>query len=325
VAVEHVSVTQMQSCTAGVSGASGSSSVNGLRIAGIPVPVLAGASLNETVAGVGVRTNQLSGSTRRALVLVLAGTEYVLGEASASGEACAVAQAGGEAGTGSGAGIGTGGGRGTDTEGVVLGGTAGARHAASRLALECQRHPITLIDVLMRGKHVAILGAAEERLIGRRVAITLLANHRLVASAVVGSDGLFAASAPLPSRRLRFTNRASYQASIGAARSQSLKLTRRMTFESIASRAGVLSIHGRVSLPLAQPVAPVLIRRRLSCTSSVIVKRIKPSRNGSFTATLPAPPGMPAAVYLASSRVRQTARRRATYPTFTLPRVVVLQ
>lgn len=260
-------------------------------------------------------------------MLVVAGVEYVLGEASASGEACSVPPTGGggEAGTGSGTGTGTGTGTGSGTESGVLGGTAGARHAASRLALECQRRPLTLIDVLMRGNHVAVLGAAEERLIGRRVGITLLAGHRLVASAIVGSDGLFAASAPLPARRLRFTNAARYQASIGAARSQSLKLTRRMTFESIAGRAGVLSIHGRVSLPLAQPIATILIRRRLSCSSSVIVKRIKPSRNGTFAATLPVPPGTPAAVYVASSRVRQTARRRATFPTFTLPSVVVLQ
>jgi len=291
VAVEHVSVTQVQSCTAGVSTASGSSSVAGLRIAGM---------------------------------LVLAGIEYVLGEASASGEACSAPSAaggGGEAGMGSGTGTGSGSG----PESGVLGGTAGARHAASRLALECQRRPLTLIDVLMRRNHVAVLGAAEERLIGRRVSITLLAGHRLVARAVVGSDGLFAASTPLPARRLRFTNAARYQASVGAARSQSLKLTRRMTFESIASRAGVLSIHGRVSLPLAQPIAPILIRRRLSCSSSVIVRRIRPSRNGTFAATLPVPPGTPAAVYVASTRVRQTARRRTTYPTFTLPRVVVLQ
>jgi hypothetical protein len=87
----------------------------------------------------------------------------------------------------------------------------------------------------------------------------------------------------------------------------------------------VLSIRGRVALPLAKPVAPVLIRRRLSCSSSVIVKRIRPSRNGTFTATLPALPGTPAAVYLASTRVRQTASRRTSYPTFTLPSVVVLQ
>jgi hypothetical protein len=57
----------------------------------------------------------------------------------------------------------------------------------------------------------------------------------------------------------------------------------------------------------------------------VIVKRIRPSHDGTFTATLPAPPGTPAAVYLASTRVRQTVHRRATYPTFTLPSVVVLR
>jgi hypothetical protein len=126
-------------------------------------------------------------------------------------------------------------------------------------------------------------------------------------------------------RRVRFTNRASYQASIGAERSPSLKLTRRMLVDSIASRAGKVVIHGHVVRPLAQPIATILVQRRVSCSSTVTVKRIKPRRNGTFTVTLAAPPHTQAAVYLATTRVRQTVSNRKTFPTSTLPRVVVIR
>lgn len=155
--------------------------------------------------------------------------------------------------------------------------------------------------------------------------ITFLANHKRAASAVVGSDGFFGTTAALPSRRLRSTNRASYQASIGAVRSQSLKLTRRMLVDSIASRAGKVVIHGRVVRPLARPIATILVQRRISCSSSVTVKRIKPGRNGAFTVTLAGPAHAQAAVYVAVTRVRQKIGSRKTFPTSTLPRVVVLQ
>src|SRR6202030_839736 len=136
-----------------------------------------------------------------------------------SGEACTASPTGGGGGGGGGAAgeVGTGSQAGDGTSGSAggsgLGGTLGARRAASRLALECTRSQLTLIDVLMRRNHVAITGAAEQRLVGRSVAIRLLAGHRLVATTTVGSDGLFTASAALPAVRVRFTNVARYQAS----------------------------------------------------------------------------------------------------------------
>jgi hypothetical protein len=317
ISVGHVSVNQLENCTGGTNTSSGSSSVDGLTVAGIPVSVVGGQSIDQTVAGVRIRTNQLTGSTRQALVLDVSGTTYVLGEATASGDACASLETGGGVPGASGSGLGAGSGG--------IKGTLGARLAASQLALQCPTRKLTLIDVLQRGHRVALLGAADKRLIGRKVTITLLANHKRVASAVVGSDGFFGTTAPLPPRRFRFTNKASYQASIGTQRSPYLKLNRRMLVSSISSSAGKVVIRGRVIKPLARPIATILVQRRLSCSSTVTVKRIKPRGNGTFTVTLVAPRHTQAAVYLATTRVRQTARRRKTYRTSTLPRVVVIQ
>ena len=331
IGVGHVSVNQAQSCISGTNIATGSSRVDGLTVAGTPVSVVGGQSIDQTIAGVRIRTNQLSGSARQALVLDVGTTEYVLGEASASGDACASLPIGSSSGSGAGAGAAGGGslagasGSGLGAGSGVIGGTLSGRLAASQLALQCPQRRLILIDVLQRGTRVALLGAADKSLIGRKVTITFLANHKRVASAVVGSDGFFGTTAALPSRRLRFTNRASYQASIGAERSASLKLTRRMLVDSIVSRAGKVVIHGRVVRPLAQPIATILVRRRVSCSSAVTVKRIKPRRNGTFAVTLVAPPRTQAAVYLAVTRVRQTVRNRKTYPTSTLPRVVVIK
>jgi hypothetical protein len=331
ISVGHVSVNQVESCAGGTNIGSGSSSVDGLNVAGTPVTVVGGQSIDQTIAGVRIRTNQLSGSTRQALVLDLGTTEYVLGEASASGDACASLVSGGGANGGGGSGeTGAGGLAGASGSSLgagsgVIGGTFAGRLTASQLALQCPARKLTLIDVLIRGSHVALLGAADKSLIGRKVTITFLATHKRVATAVVGSDGFFGTTAALPSRRVRFTNRASYQASVGAQRSSSLKLTRRMLVDSIVSRAGKVVIHGHVVRPLAQPIATILVQRRVSCSSTVTVKRIKPSRNGNFSVTLAAPPHAQAAVYLAITRVRQTVRRRKTFPTSTLPRVVVIQ
>jgi Ca2+-binding RTX toxin-like protein len=89
ISVGAVSSTQVRGCVDGRSVASGSSNVDALVIAGIPVPVIAGQSIDIGVAGVRVRTNVVEGDTRRALVLDLLGSQVVLGEATAAGDACA--------------------------------------------------------------------------------------------------------------------------------------------------------------------------------------------------------------------------------------------
>jgi DNA-binding beta-propeller fold protein YncE len=195
---------------------------------------------------------------------------------------------------------------------------------ASQLALQCTRRRLILIDVLQRGNRVELLGAADRSLIGRQVDIIFRAGGTRVATPVIGGDGFFHATAPLPPARFRNTNLARYQARVGAERSLDLKLSRRMIVKSISSRNRVVTIAGRVTRPLAQPIAPITVQRRVSCSRYVTVTRVKPHRDGTFTATLAGPPRDQAAVYRAATFVRKHTASRKLFPTFTLPRVVAL-
>ena len=66
----------------------------GSRSADNPVTIIGGQTIDQTVMGVRIRTNQVSGSTRTGLILDVGPDEYVLGEASAAGDACASLAAG---------------------------------------------------------------------------------------------------------------------------------------------------------------------------------------------------------------------------------------
>ena len=89
IAVGAVAVDQTASCADGTSATTGSSHVDALSVGGTAIPVIAGQTLDLNLGVVRVRTNQLDGDTRRALVLDVAGVQVVLGEARASGDACA--------------------------------------------------------------------------------------------------------------------------------------------------------------------------------------------------------------------------------------------
>jgi Ca2+-binding RTX toxin-like protein len=89
VAVGHVDVSNVVSCKDGKSITTGSSTVDGLTIAGTPVSVVGNQAMDQTIGGVRVRTNQVAGDTRTALVLDVGDVEYVFGEARAAGDACA--------------------------------------------------------------------------------------------------------------------------------------------------------------------------------------------------------------------------------------------
>ena len=89
IAVGAVAADQTASCADGSTTTVGSSHVDALSVGGTAVPVIAGQALDLNLGVVRVRTNQLEGDTRRALVLDVAGTQVVLGEAQAAGDACA--------------------------------------------------------------------------------------------------------------------------------------------------------------------------------------------------------------------------------------------
>jgi hypothetical protein len=200
---------------------------------------------------------------------------------------------------------------------INCGGVAG-------LALECTLRRLVLIDVYEHAGRVRLLGAADRRYIGRRVRIRFMADGKTVARPRVRKDGTFRATAPLPDARIRWTNRARYEASIRKQRSMRLKLMRRMLVTEMSSRKGVVTIAGRVVQPLTEPVETVLVKRRVTCERWKVVKRFKPARDGSFRVRLKAPDDGEAAVYRMNTRVKLYDWFAKTYPTFTLPRYVDL-
>jgi Ca2+-binding RTX toxin-like protein len=84
-----VTASQTVSCTNGVSTASGSSRVDALVVGGNPVNIVADRPFDQTIGGVRIRANQFDGTTRRALIFDVGGSQLVLGEATAAGDACA--------------------------------------------------------------------------------------------------------------------------------------------------------------------------------------------------------------------------------------------
>ena len=87
------------------------------------------------------------------------------------------------------------------------------------LALQCTSRRIVLIDVLRSKGRVKLLGAANRRYAGKRVTIRFMATGKVVARPLVRRTGLFTATAKLPRKRLRATNKARYQAAIAKEKS----------------------------------------------------------------------------------------------------------
>jgi hypothetical protein len=196
--------------------------------------------------------------------------------------------------------------------------------SAADLALQCTSRRLVLVDVLNQNGRVKLLGAADRKLVGKTVGLRLAAGGKTVATAKVKSDGSFSATAPLPPKAIRDTNKARYQAFIGKERSLDLKLSRRMVVSSLTSSRGKVRIAGRVVRPLAKSVASITLTRRLSCKKNEVVKRFKPKADGTFAVTVDAPDDATAAVYRMSTFVRWTTKTNTTSPTFTLPRGVNL-
>ena len=195
---------------------------------------------------------------------------------------------------------------------------------ASQLAVSCSKRKVTLVSVIQRKHHVSLLGAAEGSLVGRTVDIVFTATGKRVATGVVRPDGFFRARAPLPARAIRHTNLARYQAVIDGQRSLRLKLSRRMHISRLRHRGNRVVIVGKVKGPFAAERPQIVIRRRVSCTRDVIVKRITPGSDGRWKVSLPAPPDEQAAVYRATTQVLGGEIRPKAFPTFTLPGYVSL-
>ena len=189
--------------------------------------------------------------------------------------------------------------------------------------LGCSKRALVLNDVLVRGGRVELTGSAASSLDGKQVSIVFGAS-KTVASVTVGSNGAFSASVPLPSAKLRDSNSARYTAVSGAQRSLSLKLTRRLSLESLTASGGSVVLSGQVVLPLAHPVALVTVQQQLECGTTREVLKFKPAANGRFHVSVPVPAGAKAAIYRLTTSVRESTRSRHSFATYSLPLPIAL-
>jgi hypothetical protein len=183
--------------------------------------------------------------------------------------------------------------------------------------LACTTAQVALVNVVQKGSHVLITGAARLVLAGKQVSIRFLATGKAVATATIGADGDFSASAPLPPAKLRGSNRARYEAVVGSLHSLNLKLERRMYMASAISASGRVTLTGYVTGSFKAGTA-VKILLRVTCSKEEVVAKVKLTRAGRFTATVPAPTGAASqiSVYRATTTVLDHGHPEATY---TLP------
>ena len=192
------------------------------------------------------------------------------------------------------------------------------------LVLGCSDRRVVLEDVFIEGKKVRLLGVAAREFAGRKVLLAFGPTAKTVAQATVGADGHFTATAPLPARKLRNSNKARYVAKIGSEASLALKLARRMLVTKVGAAGNRVTIAGKVIGPLAtrSKDRTITLQRVVACKSTETVRTFAPARSGSFSVTVNAPAGQKAAVYRLSTRVRRNTKAKGLTTTFTLPRAV---
>jgi hypothetical protein len=199
---------------------------------------------------------------------------------------------------------------------------------------QCARGELRLTDVYgLRGRTV-LRGVAGPGSVGAKVSIFATSSGKRVATTIVGGDLTFSTTAALPPRAIRNTNAARFQARLGRQRSLKLKFARRMT-QTVARRLDParVRIGGRVTAPLARPIAAVVVRAssrcpgRTSFRGTVVARGIHVQRNGRWTATVTLPPALRGTrVFLrGQTTVRKTTRNPKRFATFTLIQGVSLK
>jgi alpha-tubulin suppressor-like RCC1 family protein len=201
---------------------------------------------------------------------------------------------------------------------------AAAAEAATKLALECSDRKLALTDVVEKNGRVFLDGAAVASLTGQTVKI-VFDGHQQVATAEIGPQGQFSATAPLPPPKLRDSNSARYLAESGGLQSLNLKLTRRLILDQPTSSAGKVTLTGQVIPPLGKPVQAIAVEQQLTCASTSTVARVKPSASGHFDIEVHAPAGALAALYRLSTKVRESTSSKALFSTDSLPETVGLE
>ncbi|MBA2348613.1 MAG: hypothetical protein H0V81_10000, partial [Solirubrobacterales bacterium] len=191
--------------------------------------------------------------------------------------------------------------------------------SAAAAALACTTQRLVLTDVVAKGSRVRIFGVADKRFAGQTVKVVFEADGKTAARAKVQASGEFLTTAKLPTKKLRSSNKARYRAQIGTERSRNLKLARRLFIDRARASGGRVRLVGHVTGPLGAPLQTITLTRRVSCKKSVVVKRFKPRKDGTFSVLVEAPEGAKAQVYRFGTKVRKTRANKKLFPTFTLP------
>jgi len=204
-----------------------------------------------------------------------------------------------------------------------LAGIASTPAAVEELLLGCNKRPLVLNDVLIRGSRVELEGSAAKSLDGKKVKI-IFDGGKAVAAATVATNGQFSTTAPLPAVSLRDSDNARYQAESGSQRSLNLKLTRRLSLEPPQVSGDAVTLVGQVVSPLAKPVAQIAVQQELECGKTTVVKRVTPPSSGRFRITITVPAAAKAGVYRLISSVRENTHSTRGFATYSLPLPAVL-
>ena len=178
---------------------------------------------------------------------------------------------------------------------------------ANAALLACAKSSIAITDISQRSGRVRILGVTTKASAGEEVAIEFASPGEIVATAVVTADGSFRATAPLPARTIRNTNRARYRASLDTSRTPWLKLTRRLQLTGLHTAGSDLEVGGYLKKPLIAG-ARVTVTSQSSCGASPqVIAQLTVARNGRFHRVIPIPSTASGFVVRLTARVR-TAR-----------------
>jgi len=112
---------------------------------------------------------------------------------------------------------------------------------------------------------------------------------------------------------------------LGTRRASGLPLARRLVLNPARFSHGKVTLTGQIVGPLTKPIAPIVVTQQTSCAQSVVVKTVRPRRNGRFRITLSAPAGAVAAFYQLHTKVRRSERGRRRLTTYSLPEVVAIR
>ncbi len=188
---------------------------------------------------------------------------------------------------------------------------------APQAVLACTQESLALTNVAQSHGRVRLEGVARQALVGKTVQIELQGTGKMVASALIGANGKFTATASLPPAGIRGTNRARYEARVGKLVSLPLKLYRRMYVTRSKSVGTSLRLEGRVTGKFKDG-AVVAVFRRQSCGGEHMVGRTHLGKGGRFSLIVPntLPPAGQTAVYRARTTVYSG---RHTFLTYTLP------